>query len=373
MSRPRKSSRSLTGSRIYIRHKRYYYFAPKPFLNDVSGKVTSWHPLSLVYEGELKARIMLNELLGRIEKPKGKGDFCAWFGKWRNQVIKQRNLDSPTDPARAKIWEKGTKALLSVYSVIEIAFADFDIVEVMPHDIAVFVDQWEGRRSAQSYKGHLSKFFEWCCRRGILATNPAREVSVATPKKRDVYITDDQYAAIRSALLTGNDGKPTRSGPMAQCYMDLLYLLYQRGTDVRLLRWDQITDEGILFKPTKTERSSAARVFVPIGEDTKAVLDRAKSIRKMRSIYVIHTEHGQPYTSHGIGSLFERACERAGIEGVTLKDIRAKAATDAKKLGYGEAQIQTALAHTDGATTRSYIRSRETPKSEVILTLPGKK
>lgn len=85
---------------------------------------------------------------------------------------------------------------------------------------------------------------------------------------------------------------------MAQCYVDLLYLFYQRGADVRLL--------------------------------------------KMRSMYLIHTEHGQPYSAGGIRFLFDRARKRAGIQGVTLKDIRAEAATDADNQGYNESQLQTA-------------------------------
>jgi len=157
---------------------------------------------------------------------------------------------------------------------------------------------------------------------------------------------------------------------MVQCYMDLLYLLYQRGTEVRLLRWDQVTDEGIKFKPTKTERSSGMTVFVPMTAAIREVLDRVKSIRKMRSMYVIHTEHGQPYTAHGIGSAFERACERAKVSVVTLKDIRAKAATDAKKAGYSMEELQVALAQTDQSTTKGYVRTRETPVSRVELILP---
>ena len=110
-------------------------------------------------------------------------------------------------------------------------------------------------------------------------------------------------------------------------------------------------------------------VFVPITAAIREVLDRVKSIRKMRSMYVIHTEHGKPYTAHGIGSAFERACERAKVSGVTLKDIRAKAATDAKKAGYSMEELQVALAQTDQNTTKGYVRTRETPVSRVELHL----
>lgn len=93
-------------------------------------------------------------------------------------------------------------------------------------------------------------------------------------------MTDEQYLAIHRNLAIGKDKRPTRSGPMVQCYMDLLYLLYQRGTEVRLLRWDQVTDEGIKFKPTKIERSSGMTVFVPMTAAIREILDRVKSIER---------------------------------------------------------------------------------------------
>lgn len=335
MNRRRNKSKTLTGSRVYLRDGAYKYFAPEPIYNPETGKTTKWVKLCPASEGELAARNKLAILLQQVQLPTdSRGDFPIWFNKWKLQVLEKRTKDAPHDPARQKIWQDATKGLAAVLVKIEDAFSEFHLVQVQPSDVALFVDQWEGRRSAQAYKGHLVKFFAWCNRRGLLNTNPAREVTVDKPPKRDVYMTDEQYLKIRENLLIGKDGRPTRSGPMVQCYMDLLFLLYQRGTEVRLLRWDQVTEEGIAFKPTKTERSTGAKVFIPMTDAIRSVLERAKAIRKMRSMYLIHTEHGQPYTAHGIGSAFERACERAKVTGVTLKDIRAKAATDAKKLGY---------------------------------------
>jgi integrase len=374
MGRHRKTGLTLALSRIYMRHKKYAYFSRELLINPKTGRATRWHVLCPVADGELRARMALDALLKRQSPGHGTGNFGPAFKEWKNNVLRKRDLDAPKDPARLKIWQRGTKTLLSVYGIIENAFADFDLDQIMPTDIATFVDQWSGRRSAEAYRAHLTKFFAWCCsRKGSMKTNPAREVEITRPPARDVYITDDHYVAIRNALLIGRDGRPTRTGEMVQCYMDLSYLLYQRGTDIRLLRRDQVTDEGIAFKPSKTERSSGRQVKVPLSEDAKAVLARAQGLGKVRSIYVIHTEHGQPYTAGGIASLFKRACARAGVNGVTLKDIRAKAATDAKTLGYGEGQIQIALAHTDRETTRVYLRGRELPVSEVMLELPKKK
>lgn len=138
---------------------------------------------------------------------------------------------------------------------------DFNVNQVLPVDVASFVDQWEGRRAAQVYLSRLSDFFKWSARKGLRADNPCSLVRVDKPKARDCYITDSEYHRIRDALLTGKDGRKTASGEMVQCYIDLCYLLYQRTTEVRLLRWDQVREEGIYFKPTKTEASSGAKVL----------------------------------------------------------------------------------------------------------------
>lgn len=369
--RKRKTSRTLTGSRIYVRRGKYQYFSSQPILNPKSGKVSKWHILCAEAEGEFKAREVLNTLLDHANIPKGSGDFCHWFNEWRSEIINKRKSDTPKDPVRKEIWQTGTKNLNNVFAVIENAFADFNMYQVAPTDVAKFVDQWQGRRAAQLYRGLLSKFFAWACRYGHATTNPARDVTVEAPKKRKVYITDKQYLDVKAQLLSApDDQSPGHNESMVAGLMDLYYLMYQRGTDVRLLRTNELDADEIEFTPTKTENSSGATVRVAVTQDMRDVVTKLKKIAKLRSIYLIHDEQGQPLTSRKARDIFAKACNKAGICGITLKDIRAKAATDATKAGYSESQLQTALAHTDGSTTRDYIRNRETPVSEVVLRLP---
>lgn len=370
MSRRRTTDRTLTGTRIYIRGGKYKYFAPEPMLDQKTGKVAACHILCAVKEGELRARQLLAELLGHIEQPKGSGDFCAWFDKWRNETLAKRNAESPRDPVRKKIWDRSTRALVNVLGVIETAFAEFDVIQVSPSDVALFVDQWEGRRAAQSYLGHLKTFFAWCCRRGILDQNPAREIAIRPPKKRKVYFTDKQYLAIKKDLLDGDP--PDHNRAMVACLIDMYYLVYQRGTDVRLLPANALDGTHIEFTPTKTEKTSGARVSVPVTNSMREVGERIKRIRKLRSTYLFHDQYGQPLEARRVGDIFKRACQRAGVHGIILKDIRSKAATDAEaKKGYTRQQIRVALGHTVESTTNDYIRQQAAPVSEVVLTLPG--
>jgi integrase len=197
-------------------------------------------------------------------------------------------------------------------------------------------------------------------------------VRAKKPKSRDRYVSNAEFNAIRDALLIGDDGKPTRSGQMVQCYVDLSYLLAQRGTDVRLLRWSEVAADGIRIKPSKTANSSGVKVLLPLTESVKAVLERARNLSTVKSLYVIHTLAGRPYSASGLCTLWVRACVRAGIANATLKDLRAKALTDAKQMGYTKEQLQITATHSDLKTTEIYIKSRETPVSEVVLKLPQK-
>ena len=103
------------------------------------------------------------------------------------------------------------------------------------------------------------------------------------------------------------------------------------------------------------------------------MLDRARQLGAVKSLYVVHTGRGQPYTANGIGSAWRRACARAGVKDATLKDIRAKAATDAKKAGYTRKEISVGLAHTGESMTEHYLRGRDAERSRVELSLPTKK
>lgn len=371
MTRARKSRKTLTGTRIFVRRGNYRYESLESIINPKTGVLQKTHHLCTLDDGEFKAREELQKLLGTVSQPKGIGDFGAWIYKFKIDYLAERELKAPKDPVRQKTWKKGTQNIESALSVIADKFADFDVAQVRGFDVAQFLARWKGRRSAQTYKTYLSLFFEWCISmHGLVDVNPAKQISVKPPRKRDVTMSDAQYHAIRDALLVDEDGKKVRNGEMVQCYMDLLYLLFQRGTDIRLMRVDEIKPEGIAIIPTKTENSSGLGVMLPITPDIQRVLNRIKAISKMRSTFVIHTEHGQPYTASGLRSAFKRAAVRARVDGLTLKDIRSKASSDAKKQGYSLDQLQVTLAHTEKATTRGYIRGQELPVSTVAISLP---
>lgn len=223
--------------------------------------------------------------------------------------------------------------------------------------------------AAKHYKARVSTFFRWCISdAGLIKVNPCSAVWLEKPVSRKTPWTAELFWKVRDKL-----------EPMHQCYHDLSLLLYQRTTDVRGLRRQQILDGVIHFAPSKTIKSSGKEVDIPITRAIQSVLDRAgelsKEIAKKRGVispFVIHTRQGASYTRSGIHSAYRRADEELhGVAiGLNPKALRPFAVTMAKKLGYRMDQLQVGLAHTSQRTTEGYVQQHEVPVSEVTMELP---
>lgn len=345
--RRRKSRRSLTESRIYQKNNRFYLFAATPLVNPVTKKATKWHSLCRVDEGEARARQIAKEISAFNADTSTNGNFASHITAYMEREIKKRNKGMPRDPVKVRMHEAGNQDRRWRAKVIADGLGAHDVATIAPHELADFLDQWEGQKMAVVLRGDLNGFFKRAVRLGMRADNPVLNLTVEKPEKRKVLISDDQFHAIRDALLIAKDGKRTPSGPMLQCYIDLCYMIFQRLTEIRLLRKDAIRDGMIHFTPTKTEKITGTSVAVPITPAIQEVLNRAKRCYKVSSMYVIHRADGKPFQATGLRGAWDRAAKRAGVEGVTLKDIRPMAITRAKKLGYALESLAVAAAHSD--------------------------
>ncbi|KGE07939.1 integrase [Burkholderia gladioli] len=121
----------------------------------------------------------------------------------------------------------------------------------------------------------MSLVFTHAVRRGFCDRNPAREIGAAREKKRDRYITDDELEAVRAAVLASADYK-TSSARSILCLIDLAYQTAQRIGDLLALNWQNVSDDGISFHPSKTVNSSGVRLLIEMTPDLKETLDRAR-------------------------------------------------------------------------------------------------
>ncbi|WP_263596840.1 site-specific integrase [Pandoraea sputorum] len=108
-----------------------------------------------------------------------------------------------------------------------------------------------------------------------------------------------------------------------------------------MLKWSQVDfAAGVIhFIPTKTEDSSGIAVDVTITPEIREVLNRIREIdghERIGRLNVVHSLSNEEYEATAIRTAWNRAAERVGLahRGYTVKSIRAKAPTDAKRAGY---------------------------------------
>lgn len=111
----------------------------------------------------------------------------------------------------------------------------------------------------------------------------------------------------------------------------------QRQGDLLRLAWSAHDGRVIRLRQSKTGR----RVTIPVGAPLAAVIAAAPK----RGPVMFTSSEGTPWTSDGFRSSFRRACELAGVRGVTFNDLRGTAVTRLAVAGCTEAEIAAITGH----------------------------
>lgn len=221
---------------------------------------------------------------------------------------------------------------------------------VLPTHIAQYLDA-RGKTSpvrANREISLLSHIFRYGMRWGIVNINPCLGVAKHKEKGRDRYIMDSEF-----------DGVKSIAGELIATVMDFAYITALRKGDILSLRLDQITNEGIWIKQSKT----GAKQLYEWSNGLHKVVNQAKGLKRpIRGLYLFCTRQGKPYSDAGFKAMWNRVqikwAEQGGSR-FTFHDIRAKALTDAKNLGM---DAQTLAGHSSAAMTEHYIKQREFKK-----------
>jgi len=217
---------------------------------------------------------------------------------------------------------------------------DGPLDRVTTRDVMRYLDQFERTPNmANRTLSVLRACFDRALRLGACDYNPALGLKRYSERKRTRYITDAELALLRH-----------HATPKLRAIIDLCYYTGQRIGDLLALRWEQVTDDGILI----TQQKTGHRLLVQMTPDIRAALDALKSPRA----YVITARSKATPMSYGaVRDRFRRLVAESGVDHCTLHDLRAKSLTDVKRQG---GNPQALAGHSLEATTLRYIRDRET-------------
>jgi integrase len=229
------------------------------------------------------------------------------------------------------------------------AFGKMRLDQIKPHHVAGYLDAHDSKAAANIQIGIMSTMLERAMRWGWIDKNVCKGVRRNAMKKRDRYITDDEFIAIRSV-----------ARDWVACAMDIAYLTGARESDIVKIRLSDFSDDGLYIRQKKTDKAQLFHMTEPLRE----ALDRAKQLeRPITGMNLFHSGKGKPYSPQSLGEGFRIAAKKAGVLDVHFHDIRAKAGTDAKRTGL---DYQALLGHASSAMSDRYMRLREVEKVQPL-------
>jgi integrase len=246
-------------------------------------------------------------------------------------------------PSSRRTYESAAKKL-------RVVFESVPINAIRPSHVAQWIDNHHSPNQANIGKAIMANVFDQAIRRGICETNPAREIRPAKTETRERYITDEEFLAIHE-----------KANDVVKVAMDICYITSARISDILKISLQDVRPDGLYVKQQKTGKKQLFEMTTALAD----AIDRAKKLpRPVRGMSLICTRRGTQYSYATFNDFWLEAVRSAKVEDAHFHDIRAKAATDAKRIGLDH---QALLGHASKAMSDRYVKIREV---ERVTTMP---
>ena len=212
----------------------------------------------------------------------------------------------------------------------------------------------------------LRTFFQFCCREGLVATNPAK--SLRTPRagrRLPHFLSVEQTARLLEAPPANED-----LGLRDRAILETLYSAGLRVAELASLNvesWDRDADILRVLGKGRKERVS------PVGRHAANALRRWLEVRRpdlrastAHQSAMFLNKHGRRLTTRSVGRLLEKYLEQTGLDKLTTPHtLRHSFATHLLDGGADLRSVQELLGHKSVTTTQIYThvstrRMRET-------------
>ncbi|WP_338791188.1 tyrosine-type recombinase/integrase [Pseudomonas sp. AE27] len=310
--RPRKKDRHLPPC-MYMKHGAYYLVR--------KGK---WERLGSDYQDALLA-------YARLVGGSGKGGMA-------------KLIDEALDAMKHRLADNTVKQYEAAAARLKEYLAEFEPRQVLPRHVAKLkLHMADTPNMSNRVISFLRMVFAYALEQQVVDSNPCIGIKRHAEKKRDRYITDDEFSAICAS-----------ASDYMRSIFEMCYLTGQRISDVLSIRLADISPAGIAFEQQKT----GAKLVVAMSPDLEDLLGRIKALpRRVRGLTLFCARSGgKPVSYETVKQAFRSACVEANIEGATIHDLRAKSLTDTDRQGN---DAQKLGGHTDPKMTKRYLRLRE--------------
>ncbi|MEY2687538.1 MAG: hypothetical protein RL375_1736 [Pseudomonadota bacterium] len=311
--------------RVYLKHGRYYFVT-------LEGQ---WVALTREREG----LPLLYRALAALQDGEVRGDYMpAVIARWSTE----RESEEAWAPSTKRNMDRVTRHLAA-------RFGNHRPADITALVVREYLKPLRGTaRTHNLHRSVLRQVLAYAAAEGLRdGHNPCDDVPQRKTPGRSRIVTDAEVKAIKAALMTAS------RGGQAHCLMiDLCMLTGQRISDVLKMRWQDVTDDGLLVDQGKT----GTRMMIEWSAPLKAAVDACADGRD-RIGHLLVQSTGQPYRYAGVRSAWVRALAKAGITDLNIHDLRGRAGADVADEA-GPYAAQKLLGHDSIRTTEHYIAGK---------------
>lgn len=191
----------------------------------------------------------------------------------------------------------------------------------------------------------IGALFSWAKEAHIVETNPANGIRRLHAGKSHHAWTMDEVRRYCEHHLPGTPA-----------HRALVFLLFTglRVGDVARLGWANVSgSDRLTTEPTKTAKSSAVKIDIPILPPLRAEIDRTPKGQKT----FLLSHYGRSMTSKTLGWRVSEWCNEAGLPHCSAHGLRKAGATIAAELGASEGQLMAIYGWTTLQQASHYTRS----------------
>jgi integrase len=201
-----------------------------------------------------------------------------------------------------------------------------------------------GRGTASRTVGLLGGILSFAVSEGLITVNPARGIRRPADQRRDIRLSQQQYASLGDALAKAQLKNENAAGLFA---IKLLALTGCRRGEIERLKWSAVDIAGQCLRLRETKEGRSIR---PLG---KAAADLISTLPKDYEFVFPSRVKGKPFA--GLPKVWRRVMRGTKLGHLTPHGLRHAYASVASDLGYAEPTIAALLGHATATTTSRYI------------------
>lgn len=217
-----------------------------------------------------------------------------------------------------------------------------------------------GEGTARRTRTTAAAMFAWGIKHGVVKTNPFSGIPVVAAPIRERFLSPPETASLIEAL----DEAEGAGAVSLDCCDAIRLLLFTgaRKTEITALRWSEVefARARLSLPPERTKAGGkTGRRYIALSDVAVEILNRRALVKNSSSfVFPADSEAGHLIA---LRRPFLKVCERAGLQGLRIHDLRHTFASMAIASGHSLYAVGKALGHANSRTTERYAHLTNDP------------